>query len=78
MDAGNAKAKEVIESWANAEWFTNKPALEEEITLTVYKIPGETNTDDLSPATVAFTRADIPLHATCNVTIKNGKPLENG
>ena len=64
MDSGNAKKLKVIESWANAEWFTNKPALEEEITLTVYKIPGETNTDDLSPATVAFTRADIPLHAT--------------
>ena len=76
MDAGNAKAKEVIESWANAEWFTNKPALEEEITLTVYKIPGETNTDDLSPATVAFTRADIPLHATAMLQSRMEKPLE--
>ncbi|WP_298754671.1 bifunctional aconitate hydratase 2/2-methylisocitrate dehydratase [uncultured Arcobacter sp.] len=75
-DAGNAQAKEIIESWANAEWFTNKPALEEEITLTVYKIPGETNTDDLSPATVAFTRADIPLHATAMLQSRMEKPLE--
>ncbi len=76
MDAGNAKAKEVIESWANAQWFTNKPALEEEITLTVYKIPGETNTDDLSPATVAFTRSDIPLHATAMLQSRMENPLE--
>ncbi|MCG3658797.1 bifunctional aconitate hydratase 2/2-methylisocitrate dehydratase [Aliarcobacter butzleri] len=76
MDKGNTKAKEVIESWANAEWFTNKPALEEAITLTVYKIPGETNTDDLSPATVAFTRADIPLHATAMLQSRMEKPLE--
>ncbi|MFX4266927.1 bifunctional aconitate hydratase 2/2-methylisocitrate dehydratase [Aliarcobacter butzleri] len=76
MDKGNAKAKEVIESWANAEWFINKPALEEAITLTVYKIPGETNTDDLSPATVAFTRADIPLHATAMLQSRMEKPLE--
>ncbi|MDD3055341.1 MAG: bifunctional aconitate hydratase 2/2-methylisocitrate dehydratase [Aliarcobacter sp.] len=76
MDAGNTKAKEVIESWANAEWFTNKPALEEEMILTVYKIPGETNTDDLSPATVAFTRSDIPLHATAMLQSRMEKPLE--
>jgi aconitate hydratase 2/2-methylisocitrate dehydratase len=76
MDGGNAKAKEVIESWANAEWFTNKPALDEEMTLTVYKIPGETNTDDLSPATVAFTRSDIPLHATAMLQSRMEKPLE--
>ncbi|HJE02388.1 MAG TPA: bifunctional aconitate hydratase 2/2-methylisocitrate dehydratase [Aliarcobacter thereius] len=76
MDAGNAKAKEVIESWAKAEWFTNKPELEKEITLTVYKIPGETNTDDLSPATVAFTRADIPLHATAMLQSRMEKPLD--
>jgi len=76
MDAGNKYAKEVIESWANAEWFTNKPALEEEITLTVYKIPGETNTDDLSPATVAFTRSDIPLHATAMLQSRMENPLE--
>jgi len=76
MDEGNAKAKEVIESWANGEWFTNKPALEEEITVTVYKIPGETNTDDLSPASEAFTRADIPLHANSMLGSRMENPLE--
>jgi aconitate hydratase 2 / 2-methylisocitrate dehydratase len=75
-DGGHTLAKEIIESWASAEWFTNKPALEEEITLTVYKIPGETNTDDLSPATVAFTRADIPLHATSMLQSKMEDPLQ--
>ncbi len=75
MDAGNAKAKEVIESWANAEWFTNKPAMESEITVTVYKIPGETNTDDLSPASEAFTRADIPLHANSFLVNRMENPL---
>ncbi|RXJ96451.1 bifunctional aconitate hydratase 2/2-methylisocitrate dehydratase [Malaciobacter molluscorum] len=76
MDAGNTKAKEVIESWANAQWFTNKPELSKEIKLTVYKIPGETNTDDLSPATVAFTRSDIPLHATAMLQSRMENPLE--
>ena len=61
--AGNEAATKIIRSWADAEWFTSKPALTEEITLTVYKVPGETNTDDLSPASEAFTRSDIPLHA---------------
>lgn len=56
-------AKEVIESWANAEWFSSKPELAEVITASVFKIDGETNTDDLSPAADAFTRSDIPLHA---------------
>jgi len=74
-DGGNAHAKSIIESWANAEWFTNKPALAEEMTLTVYKIPGETNTDDLSPATVAFTRADVPLHATAMLQSRMEDPL---
>ena len=76
MDEGNSFAKEVIESWANAEWFTNKPELEKEITLTVYKVPGETNTDDLSPASEAFTRADIPLHANAFLVARMEKPLE--
>ncbi|DAB40846.1 MAG TPA: bifunctional aconitate hydratase 2/2-methylisocitrate dehydratase [Sulfurovum sp. UBA12169] len=76
MDHGNAFAKEVIESWANAEWFTNKPELPSEITLTVYKIPGETNTDDLSPASEAFTRADIPLHANSMLVSRMENPLE--
>jgi len=76
MDEGNSFAKEVIESWAKAEWFTNKPELEKEITLTVYKVPGETNTDDLSPASEAFTRADIPLHANAFLVARMEKPLE--
>ena len=63
LSKSNAYAKEVIESWANAEWFLNKPALEEQIELVALKIDGETNTDDLSPASDAFTRSDIPLHA---------------
>ncbi len=76
MDAGNATAKEIVESWANAEWFFNKPEMEKEITLTVYKIPGETNTDDLSPASEAFTRADIPLHANSFLINRMENPLE--
>ena len=76
MDEGNAKAKEVVESWANAEWFYNKPEMAKEITLTVYKIPGETNTDDLSPASEAFTRADIPLHANSFLVNRMDNPLD--
>lgn len=60
--AGNAKAKEVIQSWADAEWFTSRPEVEKKITVTVFKVPGETNTDDLSPAPDAWSRPDIPLH----------------
>ncbi|SKC21827.1 aconitase [Kosakonia radicincitans] len=60
---GNAHAKAIIESWANAEWFTERAGLDEKITLTVFKVPGETNTDDLSPAPEAWSRPDIPLHA---------------
>ena len=76
MDAGNAKAKEIIESWANGEWFTNKPEMDKEITVTVYKIPGETNTDDLSPASEAFTRADIPIHANSFLINRMDNPLD--
>ena len=61
--AGNAHAKAVLESWAEGEWFKNRPALEEKITLSVFKVVGETNTDDLSPAPDAWSRPDIPLHA---------------
>jgi len=75
-DDGNAKAQEVLESWANAEWFLNKPELPKEIKLTVYKVPGETNTDDLSPASEAFTRADIPLHANSFLQSRMERPLE--
>ncbi|MBD2200296.1 MULTISPECIES: bifunctional aconitate hydratase 2/2-methylisocitrate dehydratase [Calothrix] len=59
----NPFAKRVIDSWAEAEWFTIRPQLPKAITVTVFKVPGETNTDDLSPATHATTRPDIPLHA---------------
>ena len=59
----NPHAKQVIDSWANGEWFISKPKLPETITVTVFKVPGETNTDDLSPAPHATTRPDIPLHA---------------
>ncbi len=73
--AGNAAATEVMTSWANAEWFTSKPALAEEITVTVFKVPGETNTDDLSPASEAFTRSDIPLHANSMLVSKMEDPI---
>ncbi|MEA3227706.1 MAG: bifunctional aconitate hydratase 2/2-methylisocitrate dehydratase [Campylobacterota bacterium] len=74
--AGNAAATEVMTSWANAEWFTGKDALADEITVTVYKVPGETNTDDLSPASEAFTRSDIPLHANALLVNRMDNPLE--
>ncbi|MES2939049.1 MAG: bifunctional aconitate hydratase 2/2-methylisocitrate dehydratase [Pseudomonadota bacterium] len=60
--AENAFAKEVIQSWAEAEWFTSRPEVPQKITVTVFKVPGETNTDDLSPAPDAWSRPDIPLH----------------
>ncbi|MFN6516948.1 MAG: bifunctional aconitate hydratase 2/2-methylisocitrate dehydratase [Nostoc sp. CreGUA01] len=59
----NPFAKLVVDSWAEAEWFTVRPTVPEAITVTVFKVPGETNTDDLSPAQSATTRPDIPLHA---------------
>ena len=61
--AGNANAKAVMQSWAEGEWFKSRPALEEKISLSVFKVTGETNTDDLSPAPDAWSRPDIPLHA---------------
>ena len=79
-DNGNAHAKKVIQSWADAEWFTDAPAAAEKITVTVFMVPGETNTDDLSPAPDAWSRPDIPLHALA--MLKNpregltDKPLE--
>lgn len=63
MKAGNLHAKKLIESWANAEWFTSAPKLAEELKMVVFKVEGETNTDDLSPAQDAWSRPDIPLHA---------------
>ena len=62
-EAGNAAAKRVIQSWADAEWFTNKKPLAEKLTVKVFEVTGETNTDDLSPAPDAWSRPDIPLHA---------------
>jgi aconitate hydratase 2/2-methylisocitrate dehydratase len=66
---GNAQAKGVMQSWADAEWFTSRPAVPESMKLTVFKVTGETNTDDLSPAPDAWSRPDIPLHAT--IMLKN-------
>ena len=63
MKAGNPHAKKLMESWAAAEWFTKAPKLADEIKLVVFKVDGETNTDDLSPAQEAWSRPDIPLHA---------------
>ncbi len=62
-DKGNANAKSVMQSWADAEWFTSRAGVPESLTVTVFKVSGETNTDDLSPATDAWSRPDIPLHA---------------
>jgi aconitate hydratase 2 / 2-methylisocitrate dehydratase len=62
-DKGNAHAKAVIKSWAEAEWFTSRPEVPKSIMITVFKVPGETNTDDLSPAPDAWSRPDMPLHA---------------
>lgn len=63
VEIGNKYARQVLQSWANAEWFTSKPAVPEKLTVTVFKVTGETNTDDLSPAPDAWSRPDIPLHA---------------
>ncbi len=63
MKSGNDFAKQVVTSWAEAEWFLNRPKLDEKVSLTVFKVTGETNTDDLSPAPDAWSRPDIPLHA---------------
>lgn len=62
-DADNANAKAVLQSWADAEWFTNNDAVPESIKTIVFKVTGEINTDDLSPAPDAWSRPDIPLHA---------------
>jgi len=62
-DKGNANAKAVLQSWADAEWFTSRPEVPQSLKLTIFKVTGETNTDDLSPAPDAWSRPDIPLHA---------------
>ena len=62
-DKGNVHARGVLQSWADAEWFTSRPEVPASLTITVFKVSGETNTDDLSPAPDATTRPDIPMHA---------------
>ena len=71
-EKGNTFAKEVMQSWADAEWFTSRPSVPESLKVTVFKVSGETNTDDLSPAPDAWSRPDIPLHALA--MLKNGRP----
>ena len=77
---GNAYAMQVMQSWAAGEWFTSRKQLEDKITLTVFKVTGETNTDDLSPAPDAFTRPDIPLHANSMFKMEHDgiKPDDHG
>ncbi|MDC8773219.1 bifunctional aconitate hydratase 2/2-methylisocitrate dehydratase [Roseateles albus] len=70
--AGNVQAKDVMQSWAHAEWFTTRPEVAKKITVTVFKVTGETNTDDLSPAPDAWSRPDIPLHYLA--MLKNARP----
>jgi aconitate hydratase 2/2-methylisocitrate dehydratase len=70
--AGNSFAKDVLQSWADAEWFTSRPEVPQKITVTVFKVTGETNTDDLSPAPDAWSRPDIPLHYLA--MLKNARP----
>ncbi|MDC7690210.1 bifunctional aconitate hydratase 2/2-methylisocitrate dehydratase [Vogesella indigofera] len=71
-EGGNANAKAVLQSWADAEWFTSRPEVAQKITVTVFKVPGETNTDDLSPAPDAWSRPDIPMHYLA--MLKNTRP----
>ncbi len=72
----NSHARSVLESWANAEWFTQKEKVPEKITMTVFLVPGETNTDDLSPAGDAWSRPDIPLHALALLIKTMDQPLQ--
>lgn len=79
-EQGNAHARAVLQSWADAEWFTSKPEVPESLTITVFKVTGETNTDDLSPAPDATTRPDIPMHALAMLKNKRDgiEPEEDG
>ena len=72
----NKHAKKIVDSWASADWFTSKEPLPESIKAVVFRVDGETNTDDLSPATEAWSRPDIPLHAKAMLIKKMDKPLE--
>ncbi|AFY62049.1 bifunctional aconitate hydratase 2/2-methylisocitrate dehydratase [Synechococcus sp. PCC 6312] len=74
--SGNHFAQELLQAWADATWFTSRPQLPEAITVTVFKVPGETNTDDLSPAPLATTRPDIPLHATVMLESRQSGSLD--
>jgi len=74
--ANNTFAKQVVNAWSNADWFTSKEELPKEIKLTVFRVEGEINTDDLSPATEAWSRPDIPLHARSMLVKKMNNPLE--
>jgi aconitate hydratase 2/2-methylisocitrate dehydratase len=71
-EKGNTFAKGVMQSWADAEWFTSRPEVPKSITISVFKVTGETNTDDLSPAPDAWSRPDMPLHALA--MLKNARP----
>ena len=73
---GNEYAKQIMQAWADAKWFTKRPKLADRLTVTVFKVPGETNTDDLSPATEAWSRPDIPLHALAMLRNRLEKSLE--
>ncbi|NND66176.1 MAG: bifunctional aconitate hydratase 2/2-methylisocitrate dehydratase, partial [Halioglobus sp.] len=79
-EGGNANAREVMQSWADGEWFTDEPAVPESIKVAVFKVTGETNTDDLSPAPDAWSRPDIPLHALAmyKMTREGLEPEEHG
>jgi len=82
-ESGNTHAMQILQSWAAGEWFTSRDELIEKITLTVFKVPGETNTDDLSPAPDAWSRPDIPLHANAMLKmpregIEPDEPGKNG
>ncbi len=76
LASSNAYAQRVVDSWAAAEWFSARPELPAEISVTVFKVEGETNTDDLSPATHATTRPDIPLHALAMLETRQPGGLE--
>jgi aconitate hydratase 2/2-methylisocitrate dehydratase len=74
--ANNSFAKQVVDGWASAAWFTSRPKLAEKLTVTVFKVPGETNTDDLSPASEAWSRPDIPLHAKAMLSARLESALD--
>lgn len=76
LSKNNAYAQSILESWAKAEWFLKKEKLPEVIKCIVFKVAGETNTDDLSPAGDAFTRSDIPLHANAMLKVRQAGSLE--